>query len=379
MNGDLTYDINVGGRYLNRIGPNGSTNEVRRVFVAVILFLSFVVGTIPQARSDQKPIIWFAPDSETPDLISLFSVPESWEETRTRVNVFKFGPAQVGAPSSSGLNTFEDLVKVGAFQKLKQWGMSVAIEAPAVKEWDCTSKRAAKITLDYIQNVRSGGGEVKFVAMDEPLVSGYRSCQLTFDEIAARTANYVRDILEDPGIATLDGKIMFGDIEPYPSYSVDQLKQWINALQSHGLTPSFFHLDVDLNNVNLHPQIDLAGDLRALKAFLEQREIPFGIIFWSGRDPESSDESYFNHVIDYVERVHAAIGRTDQSIFQSWVLRVSAACTLAVPCDWKNTHCSSSDVRYCGYHSVPINLPEGSSVFSHTRLINESLKILGVP
>jgi hypothetical protein len=354
--------------------------ERKTQLAALVLSLILTMGSISPTRSDERPVIWFAPNGESPDLVNLFVTPEAWREARTRVNVFKFGPQQVSTSSSSKFNTLMELVKADAFRKLKDWGVSVALEAPAVKEWDCNSKRAAMITLDYIRNVRAAGGDIKYVAMDEPLVSGFGRCRLTFEETAARTASYVRGILSDASIATSNGKIAFGDIEPYPSYSVDQLKQWINALQINGFKPSFFHLDVDLNNVDLHPQFDLAGDLRALKAFLQNEEIPFGIIFWSGRDPESSDQNYYKHVIDYVKRIHRAIGMPEQSIFQSWVLRVSNDCSASLPCSATNTRCSSSDVAYCGSRSVPINLPESSNeVFSHTRLINDSLEILSSP
>lgn len=381
MNDFLTALIGRRGQtWRNLLYEDGALIRLGMRLALIVLIFLVGTGTTLLARSDEVASVWFSPDSETPDLLDLFKNPEAWGKTRTRLNVFKFGPRQVSTSSSSNLNTLSNLVQADAFRKLKQWGIAVAIEAPAVKEWDCTSKRAAKIAFEYIQNVRMAGGEVSYVAMDEPLVSGLRSCQLTLEEAAARTANYVRDVLKDASISPVDRKVGFGDIEPYPSYSVDQLKQWISALQMNGFEPSFFHLDVDLNNVDLHPKIDLADDLRALKIFLQHEGIPFGIIFWSGRDPENSDEDYYNRVLDYVRKVHVAVGRPEQSIFQSWVLRVSRSCSAGLSCGIKNTRCSPLDPAYCGSRSVPVNLPESSmQVFSHTRLINESLRILGGP
>jgi hypothetical protein len=346
----------------------------------LILTIVMVLASALPARSGPGTTIWFAPDGDTPDLLDLFKRPNAWAKTRTQINVFKFSPSQVASSSPSMVNTYADLAKVDAFRKLKEWQISIAIEAPAVKEWDCTGKQAARMTIEFVKNVRAAGGSTHFIAMDEPLVSGFRRCHLTFDETATRTAAYVKAISSDKSVKTTVNELEFGDIEPYPSYTIDQLKQWIRALESNRFKPRFFHLDVDLNNVDLHPKIDLAGDLRALKVFLQEQGIPFGIIFWSGHDPESSDKSYYDHVIGYVKRVYLAIGKPEQSIFQSWVLRVSSTCSAIHPCSAKITRCSPSDPNYCGMRSVPLNLPENAAeTYSHLRLVNESALILGLP
>jgi hypothetical protein len=346
----------------------------------IVTTLMLVISSTPSARSEPKPSVWFAPDSETPDLVDLFDAPSLWESSRPQINVFKFGPKQVTTSSVPKVNTYSDLVKADAFRKLKDWKLSVAIEAPAIKEWDCSGSHPVSLTLEYIRNVRSAGGTVQFIAMDEPLVSGFRSCHLTFEETAARTAAYVKTLLNDPNLSSADRNMEFGDIEPYPSFSIDQLQQWIHALRLSGLKPDFFHLDVDVNDVELHPQIKLAADLHLLQAFLQSQNIPFGVIFWSGRNPESSDQAYYAHVIDYVRRVHLAIGTPDQLIFQSWILRASSSCSPTLPCSMERPRCTSSDPSYCGSHSIPINLPDNSrEIFSHTRLINDSLAILADP
>lgn len=338
--------------------------------------LALVSGCTNTGRTEPNTSVWFSPDAETPDLINLFNTPNQWEKSRAHINVFKFSPLQVSTSSLPKLNTYFDLVKADAFRKLKAWNLSVAIEAPAIKEWDCSGNAPVKVTLEYVRNVRSAGGAVDFIAMDEPLVSGSRSCHLSLDQIAATTAKYVRTTSTDPSLATADQNIKFGDIEPYPSFSIDQLQQWINSLQLNGLNLDFFHLDVDVNDVELRPQLDMAADLSLLKTFLQSKHIPFGVIFWSGRDPESSDQAYYDHVIDFVRRVHRAIDSSDELIFQSWVLRASRSCSPTLPCSAALPRCIASDPPYCGSHSVPINLPDNSSeVFSHTRLINDSLAI----
>ena len=62
--------------------------------------------------------VGFGPGEDTPDLIQLFTRPELWATTRTKVNVFQFSPALAGA-KHSGPNGLAQLAAAGAFQSLR--------------------------------------------------------------------------------------------------------------------------------------------------------------------------------------------------------------------------------------------------------------------
>lgn len=68
-----------------------------------------------------------------------------------------------------------------------------------------------------------------------------------------------------------------------------------------------------------------------------------------------TDERYFNYTKAFITEVVEAIGAPGDSIFQSWVKGPEGTADLRV---------------------TPINLPEDSSVYSHTRLILEGLEII---
>jgi hypothetical protein len=336
--------------------------------------------------------VWFAPNGGTPDLIALFSEAQRWAKARGQVDVVKFGPGQVEMAKTPSANGFAALQQVDAFRKLQQWGIAIAIEAPAVKEWDCSGRGntrdprvrgdAKTATLTYIKNVYTAGASVKFIAMDEPMVSGLGACHDSIEEAAGNTAGYAKGLLSDSNIPTWAPGLAVGDIEAYPSKTVGQIEQWVSTLEKDGFQPAFFHLDVDVHDVEIRgPKLSFAADMQALKAFFHARGIPFGIVFWSGYDPENSDLSYYNHVIAWAKRVHAAIGAPDQSIFQSWVRRSSVRCTAGVQCGASNNWmCAPPDPAYCGKGSVPINLPENDpAIYSHTRLISDGLAILKQP
>jgi hypothetical protein len=355
----------------------------------IVVLLMAMSASVASAR---MPAVWFSPDGGSPDLVDLFSKPQLWTKARGQTDVIKFGPGQVNAAKASVTNGFDELQRVDAFGKLRQWGIDIAIEAPAVKEWDCSGVGDTKdsrvrgdakgATLSYIKTVSTAGAAVKFIAMDEPMVSGLGACHQSIEETAAKTAAYAKALLANGNLPTWAPGLAIGDIEVYPSKNVDQLKQWTLALERDGFKPAFFHLDVDVHDVEVRgPKLHFDADLQALKAFFRTEGIPFGIIFWSGHDPENSDLSYYSHVVDWAKRVHAAIGKPDQSIFQSWVRRSSIKCTAGTRCGPSNNWmCSSADPAYCGKGSVPINLPESDrAIYSHTRLINDALVILKSP
>jgi hypothetical protein len=339
--------------------------------VAAVLLAS--LSAAPNATAAAAAIqVWFTPASESRDLIEMFRDPQLWKNARSQISVFELGRRQLGEGNTTGINTISDLSKVSAFQLLRSWGISLALEGPAIKPWDCTGRYAAEDILRLIGNARAAGGIVKYVSMDEPLLSGTRFCRDSVENVAAKTAAYIKELKAREPVLEV------GDIEAYTP-DISQLEQWLTLLTKDGAKPAHFHLDVDVHYVEVHPNIDIIADLRSLKVLLRTQGIPFGIIFWSAHGPEPSSQSYYNHTIAWVKQVHAAIGAPDQAIFESWITRSYAGCNYAASgCAPPKIQCPPSDTSGCGLHSVPINLPEGNPrIFSHTRLVDEGLTILG--
>lgn len=366
--------------------------------MAVIGTLALLVASAARAR--EPAAVWFAPAPETPDYTDLFTKPQLWPKARQRVDVIELGPGQAFTRADV-INDLATLQGVDAYRKMQQWNIDIAIDAPSVKEWDCSGHgdtkdsrvrgNAQAATLSYIKNVYTTGAHVKYIVMEEPLLSGFgvEFCHDTMDAVAAKTAAYAKAILADPNIPAWAPGLAVGDAEVYPRMTPDQLIRWIRLLEQNGYKPAFFHLDVAVNYLDIHArEYNFNSDMRTLQSFFKAQGIPFGIIFWSGHEPEPTDASYYNHVVSWAQRVHAAIGAPDQSIIQSWVPRASTKCTswsgtvaptvAGVACNPANKFmCSPADPPYCGKKSVPINVPENNpSVFSHTRLINTVTEIL---
>ena len=324
-------------------------------FAVLLAFLSGV-WLAPPAASSPTTQIWLSPDNETSDYLDLFRHPEEWTTARSHVSVFKFGPAQLCCTGPTRINSISDLTKVKAFQLLKSWGISIAIEAPSVKEWDCTGIKAAQGTLNLVRTVQHAGGVVRLISMDEPLISGTLSCRDSLEGTAAKTADYVKKLRASVP------ELEVGDIEAYPSETPSRLEEWIDALTAAGAKPAHFHIDVNVHYLDVHPEINAKGDLQNLMAFLGSHGIPMGIIFWSGYGPEPTDKSFFDHTMAWVRRVHSTIGVPEQSIFQSWVLRSFPGCPYADNrCGPPALKCPPSGALGCGLKAVPINLPDNST------------------
>lgn len=346
----------------------------------VVLYATFgfdtdsLAGT-PQtitALSDQsfhQSTFWFSPDPQTVDIQNLFTQPQLWTTVQQSIGVFKLAPDAL----ESGTSDFTKFVAANAFQQLSAMGVAIALEAPAVKPWDCSAMNGALTqTNQVINDVQVNGGSINYIAMDEPLFAGTNptQCNLSFTETALRTASYInalRSNLQDQPPGAL---LQIGDVEPYPTMSVNQIIAFVDALTANGAKPVFMHIDTNIAYLDRNPSINWITDFMNLKQALQQRGILFGVIIWPGYGVISSDQSYYNHTMNWVNRLHDAAINPDQIIFQSWVQRGPSSC--------HDTHlncqpCSDLDPYYCGLASVPFNL-EGN--YSHIRLIQDGIAAL---
>jgi hypothetical protein len=289
------------------------------------------------------------------DYAELFTMPQDWSIARAKINVFKFYAQNLLEDPCDicGRNTLQTFIHVDAFRKLDTWGLATAIEVGAVKEWGCTGEDEFRVTDGAIRNDQVNGGTVSILAMDEPLLGGEQmvngqTCGLTLEQIAGATKYFM-----DRVRATYP-KMIIGDIEPYPQFSVPELEDWINSLKRHGATPAFFHLDVDVERV-LEENHNVTADLQVMRAFCARQNIPFGVIFTSNWREAGSNRAYFDSTLQWIHTVKDAIGAPQQMIFQSW-----------------------EGPAPSGAHEIPINLPQNDpQKYSHVRLINDGLAVFG--
>jgi len=341
--------------------------------------------------------VWFAPATESPDYYTLFADLSDWNAARSQITAWNFSWNTL---QGQGINTtFSGLNSLDAFRKLHSWDIAITATEAAVKPWDCSATGPAlSETLSHITNMYNAGGTIDAVAYDEPLWAGIGAgnCGLTLSQTAVNTANNAKAIQASAATADAGFVPVIGDIEPYPSFSVSQLEQWVQALESNGFKPAFFQLDICVGCLAGWSPQQLAGanltpDLQALASFFKAQGIPFGVIIWPGYDPLNSDAAYYSFSMSLANNVKAAIGLPDQTVFISWITRSTLSCDPSqqscISSFYNNCNpatqnclqlaCTAADPSYCGLGSIPLNLPENNpALFPHTRLINDALTLL---
>src|SRR5439155_16924458 len=126
-------------------------------------------------------------------------------------------------------------------------------------------------TLDSIRAAQSAGGNVAYLAMDEPFVSGRsRACGgPALEPTADRVATYVS------GVTAAFPHVSIGLIEAYPFSSEAAIENIVQLLKARNATPAFLHMDTDWR---LSGDAPFKTDMAKLQAFCASEHIAFGHI-----------------------------------------------------------------------------------------------------
>jgi hypothetical protein len=314
------------------------------------------------------PSVAFEPAPDSTDYADLFLHPDRWATTRRSVNIFVISPSILKHGSTG--NTLDQAIAIGEFGKLQQWGLETEIAVGALKEWDCAARTTPGRTLANIADIHRNGGAVQIVSMDEPLLAAIRTatvnglaCHLPIPVAAQEIAAFAQAVTAGVAAQKLGPAPQFVDIESYPGVPLEAHEAYIAALLADGFQPAGYRLDISLPQIARRPgaQQRFPGDMQALAAFLQARQIPLGLIVWSSGDPEPSDQSYVTDALAFTRTMHGILGQPPVVMFSSWVHRCAPGSNLA--------ECP---------RNVPQNLPEAGPA-SHTKLIHDALAILAQP
>jgi len=250
---------------------------------ALLALIAAIVGAqapVRSAAAGSADRIWFTPGPGTLDFQRLFERPEEWSRARDVISVFKFYQQHTEArrPDIVGPNYYDALVRVNAFRTLKELRISTALEIGSVKEFWCTPDRSGmdasiRATLDAVKAIEDAGGTLKYIAMDEPWVSGGAEVcgGPALEPTADRVATYMS------AVQRAHPAIRIGLIEAYPNSGADTIETIVGLMRARGVPPAFLHIDVDrraLTGGGFGP------DMRRLQAFARSQQITFGMIIW---------------------------------------------------------------------------------------------------
>jgi hypothetical protein len=251
------------------------------------------------------------------DYFDIFDPDASWYRAASRVRVFKIA----GALALSGSE--QKLLRL--FADLQRRHISLALEISALTaRGGCGEKiegyAPSGELARMVERIRRLGGDLQFVAMDEPLwngheFSGANACHTSISAVAADVAANLSSIRR------VFPAVRVGDIEQIgrisPSDLTDQIMQWTKAYQdAFGEPLAFVHFDVVWGG-------PWQQQLTILVHRLHVAGIKFGIIY-NGDPSDQTDLAWTGHAEHRFAEVEAdAALIPDQAILQTWMVHPS--------------------------------------------------------
>jgi Domain of unknown function (DUF4214) len=280
-----------------------------------------------QRRRDQ--LIWFAPlyayvadgAGVRPfvqlDYMNLFAADSPWSQARGRIHIFTIYSQLVNYGPDSAMRMI--------FTYLNQNHIALAMDfGPLMANAQCGQNVEGYSggpgeAIRVAQKIKSLGGNLAYVAMDEPLYFGHYSqqpgaCQWPIQTVAQQAAATAR------AFKTVFPDVQIGDIEPLNAFANSasankwpaDTKEWIEGFRAAaGFPLAFFHDDADWS-------VPLNRFIPQLQELLEREDIPFGMIF-DGTDNAVSDAGWMAAAEEHIQAYnHSGNARPAQIIFQTW-------------------------------------------------------------
>lgn len=289
----------------------------------VFLVLPPCVGAAPDASK-----IWLAgvPPFERQkmfqeadsDYFELFKPDAPWSKAAQQVKVFMINGGVV-------MHQSDEEVKA-LFADLKRRHIGLAIEMGLLSGKDSAGRQTCGVGVEgfaapdnakvVANRIQKNGGELAYVAMDEPLwyghhFAGRNACQWSMEDVARDIVRRVADLREKfPAV-------QIGDVEPIgtaqPPDWVQELAQWTQAYRKVVGEPlAFFHADVAWNG-------PWQQQLSAVKSRMQADRITFGIIYDGGGSKNESDDLWTQEAEQRFRMVESTPSMVpDHAIIQTW-------------------------------------------------------------
>ena len=360
--------------------PSNSEIKTTKRIASRTLALSLMLTLSPAFADDLSDVhakhrhfeIWLAPQSLPPpplsrdeDFMQLFTPDAPWHFAAAHTQVFKLYGSFVGHATQDQINTIvADLNRRHIAIALEN-GILLADSGPPAGnastgqvmpinasteaapnppppcgglgrvEGYATPQQATRIA----NMIKSAGGEIKYLAMDEPLWHGRFSDQpFTCHSTVETLLRQAKPVIEAYRAVFPD--IAFGEGEPtrfpsYPNWQAD-LYQWLLGInQITGKPLAFMQLDIPWTDdgkkvpgaefVSREPA-DAITFYRQLEAFKGQEILDRIGIIHDGTELDTTDIAWVDdakkHVIE-LEQFHGL--RPDQQLFQTWMPHPSRA------------------------------------------------------
>jgi len=286
--------------------------------VLSVFFVLFNFSNGRAASTSQAERVWLAPAFPFPEkpglgeILRLLTDETGWENARRHINVLQI--------YTHSIHSLPDEELKNIFQYLERHHIDLALEYGMLSsDISCgmgvEGFQPPKMPTLIATKIKRLGGELKYVAMDEPVFyaryyNGARACHWSISEIAQSAASNAIQF------KTVFPNVMIGQIEPVAAmkdknWEMD-LAEWFESYRmASGMPIAFFHFDM----VWRGPFIE---NTRQAVVLLRSHNIPFGIIFNSVGDVKSDQEWSDSATANIKTYFSAQLPRPFDVIVQSW-------------------------------------------------------------
>jgi hypothetical protein len=247
----------------------------------------------------------------------LFSDPDSWKDTRSRIDV-------LGYWSHHFNSQFSDEEMARWLPMIEKWGLKMGFEVAAFRPAYKTGPASYTWMQRDLARFNRFGGTLYAIALDGPGEILTRDYNASYKEAARETATFfalTRNAY--PGIR-------IGVVEAYPAPAfdhglwLDELQAALNAMNQPG--PNFLRLDINVEHIVLGGRIFPASwqGVKTLEAACRRRKIGFSLIVNDALIAKfhhpllPNDMAYYIQAMGKAYDYTAVGGRPDQWVLESW-------------------------------------------------------------
>jgi hypothetical protein len=297
----------------------------------VVIFMASLIGTLGSAlASARAPEVWFGGidpyvyaqrfGGTQYDYLEMFRPDAPWAKSAEHLQVFQVTAAFV-------LHESDETMKM-VFADLKRRHIALGIEEGLLAGMAPSGEKicgrgvegyAAPDTAKLVATrIKQNGGELRYIAMDEPLWYGHHfqganACQSSMEDLAREITVRVQSVRQ------IFPNVEIGDIEPVASPQVpdwnEQILAWTKVYRRIAGEPlTFVHADIVWTG-------PWQRDLPVLKSGLQREGVKLGIIYNGGGDGRDQNDQVWSETA--IHRFLTIEGHPelipDQAVIETWV------------------------------------------------------------
>lgn len=300
-------------------GCNYPSSATEPVAASTPTILPPTVTPVPKPLDlAHRPLYWFTPLPPQPggpyngsdDFMDLFQPGSEWDTASSYIQIFKLYGGWAARDST------DDQLRT-AMAAIRQRGLALGVELGPLNPTDeCglfIEGFAGEEGVGTVRRIKAMGGELNFIAFDEPYFYGHfydgeQACNWSAEKIAQDVDAFIRQV------RAVFPDVIIGDIEPVTGPAdARAYNDWLDTFRSvNGYDLAFLHLDIDWSDTRWPDKV------KGVEEHGKAIGVPIGIIY-NGNFQDETDEAWFSITGERIKRYEIEYaGDLDHIVFQSW-------------------------------------------------------------